>query len=117
MITFRTGGSWTPELLGTETDSDVLQSVQNELVDMLEARLDPKMTTSAKVKVVDKFISNLSTTWTKYSSLTTDERDKIGLRSNFIGTKTKGKNDFLNWAHLVIKGNTDALKVYNVLNN
>jgi hypothetical protein len=84
---------------------------------MLEARLDPKMTTGAKVKVVDKFISNLSTTWTKYSSLSNDERNKIGLRDNFIGTKTKGKNDFLNWAHLVIKGNTDALKVYNVLNN
>jgi len=111
MITFRTGGIWTPDLV-KDTSAERLQEVQNSLFDMLKLN---DVDENKLVKVAENFQNQLKTIWNKYSKMSDKALEEKGLRKNFIGTKTKGMNDFINWVNQVVKNDPDALKIISAL--
>jgi len=111
MINVKTGGIWDSALV-KDTSEERLQEVQNNLFDMLKLN---NVDENKLVKVAENFQNQLKTIWNKYSKMSDKALKDKGLRKNFIGTKTEGMNDFVNWVNQVINNNPDALKIISAL--
>jgi len=114
MINTRTDGIW-DSVLVKGTSAERLQEVQNKLVNMLELNIDASEPASKKVRVAENFQNQLKSIWTRYSKMSDKDLKDKGLRKNFIRTKTKGMNDFINWVNQVLSNNPDALKIISAL--